>query len=84
MSVRSITVKQMVSRIRQVFPRASENYIINLINDALVEIGMYGTKTEYAKISTVADQMWYDISDSARDSDGRKIDLNKINISILS
>ena len=73
-----MTVKQIISRVRLVFPNAPENYIINLINDALVEIGMYNSKTEYAKITTVADQMWYDLSDLAKDSSGNKLDLNKV------
>ena len=78
MATRSITVKQILSRVRQIFPNAPENYVINLINDALVEIGMYNSKTEYAKINTVADQMWYDLSDLAKDSSGYKLDLNKV------
>ena len=78
MATRSITVKQILSRVRQVFPNVPENYVINLINDALVEVGMYNSKTEYAKITTVADQMWYDLSDLANDSSGNKLDLNKV------
>ena len=78
MATRSITVKQILSRVRQIFPNAPENYVINLINDALVEIGMYNSKTEYAKITTVADQMWYDLSDLAKDSSGNKLDVNKV------
>tara|TARA_R100000789_G_scaffold82365_1_gene77788 strand:+ start:146 stop:523 length:378 start_codon:yes stop_codon:yes gene_type:complete len=78
MATRSITVKQILSRVRQVFPNVPENYVINLINDALVEVGMYNSKTEYAKITTVADQMWYDLSDLAKDSSGNKLDLNKV------
>ena len=78
MATRSITVKQILSRVRQIFPNVPENYVINLINDALVEIGMYNSKTEYAKITTVADQMWYDLSDLAKDSSGNKLDVNKV------
>ena len=44
MAVHSITVKKLISRVRLVFPDAPEAYIMNLINDALVEIGMYKTK----------------------------------------
>ena len=65
MAVHKISVKQVVSRIRQVFPEASENYVLNLINDSLVEIGMFSTKPVQAKMSTVADQMWYKIGDEA-------------------
>ena len=78
MATRSITVKQILSRVRQVFPNVPENYVINLINDALIETGMYNSKTEYAKITTVADQMWYDLSDLAKDSSGNKLDVNKV------
>ena len=73
MAVHDISVKSLVSRIRQVFPDAPENYILNLVNDALVEMGMYNTKVVHAKISKVADQMYYDISDGAEDSSGNKL-----------
>jgi hypothetical protein len=36
MAVHSISVKELISRVRLVFPSAPENYILNLINDALV------------------------------------------------
>ena len=49
MAVHTITAKQVLSRVRQVFPDAGETYILNIINDALVEAGMYHTKVEYAK-----------------------------------
>ena len=49
MAVHKISVKQLVSRIRQVFPDAPENYVLNLVNDALVEIGLYNTKPVQAK-----------------------------------
>ena len=73
MSVHKISVKQLVSRVHQVFPGAPENYILNLINDALVESGMYHTKVEYAKTDLVEDQMWYTVNDN---SSGQKI--NKV------
>ena len=78
MSVHSMTVKQILSRVRQVFPDASENYVKNLINDALFEAGTYNAKTVHAKVSTVADQMWYDLSDGAEDSSGNKLEINKV------
>jgi|TARA_Y100000034_G_scaffold115252_1_gene152227 Flp pilus assembly secretin CpaC len=78
MSVHSLTVKNILSRIRQVFPDAQENYVINLINDALVEMGYYSNKISHAKISAVANQMWYDLSDGAEDSSGNKLELNKV------
>ncbi len=64
MAVHSLTVKKIISRIRQTFPDAPENYIINLINEALVELGKYSTKIEYAKTTTVVDQQWYTLSDN--------------------
>tara|TARA_R100000664_G_scaffold34028_2_gene53531 strand:+ start:338 stop:646 length:309 start_codon:yes stop_codon:yes gene_type:complete len=73
MASRRLTVKQIISRIRQVFPNAPEQYIMTLINDGLIEAGMYRTKVEYAKASSVADQMFYDLSDT-----GSGIEVNKV------
>ena len=73
MAVHSLTVKKIISRVRQAFPTASENYIINLINEALVELGKYSSKVEYAKTTTVADQQWYPLSDS-----NSNIEVNKV------
>ena len=73
MAVRRLTVKNIISRIRQTFPEAPDNYLYNLINDALLEAGLYRTKVEYAKATTVKDQMWYDLSDT-----GSSVDINKV------
>jgi len=78
MAVHSITVKKLLSRVRQVFPGAQESYVINLINDALVELGMYNNKVVSAKITATADQMWYDLSDGSVDSSSNKLELNKV------
>ena len=78
MSVHKLNVKNVLSRIRQVFPNVPESYLISLINDALVEIGVYSTKQIQAKMSTVADQMWYKIGDDAEDSSGNKLEANKV------
>ena len=78
MAVHKITVKQVISRVRQVFPDIPENYIINLLNDALVEVGMYSTKPVQAKLTTVANQMFYNIGDTAEDSNGNKLEANKV------
>jgi hypothetical protein len=78
MAVHKISVKQVLSRVRQVFPDIPENYLINLLNDGLVEVGMYSTKPVQAKMSTVADQMFYSISDDAEDSSGNKLEANKV------
>ena len=78
MAVHKLNVKNVLSRIRQVFPNVHETYLINLINDPLVEIGVYSTKQIQAKMSTVADQMWYKIGDDAEDSSGNKLEANKV------
>ena len=78
MAVHKISVKQVLSRVRQVFPDVPETYLISLLNDGLVEVGMYSTKPVQAKMSTVADQMWYDLSDGAEDSSGNKLEINKV------
>ena len=73
MAVHSLTVKKIISRVRQAFPNAPETYIMNLINEAIVELGKYGTKIEYAKATTVADQQWYTLSDS-----NAGVEINKV------
>ena len=73
MAVHSLTVKKIISRVRQAFPDAPETYILNLINEAIVELGKYGTKIEYAKATTVADQMWYTLSDT-----NSGVEINKV------
>ena len=75
MAVISLTVKKIISRVRQAFPDAPEKYIINLINESLVEMGKYNTKVEYAKLNTVANQQWYTLSDS---NAGTNIHINKV------
>jgi len=78
MAVHKISVKQLISRVRQVFPDAPDTYILNLINDALVEIGMHSTKPVSSRISLVENQMWYDIGDGANDSSGKALEANKV------
>ena len=78
MAVHKLNVKNILSMVRQVFPNVPESYLISLVNDALVEIGVYSTKQIQAKISTVADQMWYKIGDEAKDSSGNKLEANKV------
>jgi hypothetical protein len=73
MAVISLTVKKIISRVRQAFPDTPETYILNLINEALVEMGKYNTKVEYAKLSTVANQQWYTLSDS-----NAGVEINKV------
>ena len=78
MAVHSLTAKQIMSRIRQVFPDAPEAYVLSLLNDALVEAGLYSTKTMSSKIDVTADKMYYDLSDSAKDADDNTLEMNKI------
>jgi hypothetical protein len=73
MAVHSLTVKKIISRVRQAFPEAPETYVMNLINEALVELGKYNSKIEYAKTTTVADQQWYTLSDT-----NSGVDINKV------
>jgi len=44
MAVHSLTVKKIISRIRQSFPDEPEAYDMNLINEAHVELGKHATK----------------------------------------
>ena len=78
MALHTISVENLISRVREVFPSAPENYIMMLINDALVELGLYNVRNMKAKISTVADKMWYNIGDDASDVNGKKLKLNKL------
>ena len=78
MAVHSLTVKQMISRIRQVFPDAPETYIMSLLNDALVEAATYSTKSMTAKVTVTADKTFYNLSDSATDSSGNTLELNRV------
>ena len=78
MAIHSLTVKQIISRVRQVFPDAPETYIISLINDAINELGQYSQKSMSAKLNIVANQTYYDLSDSARDSSNQTMGINKV------
>ena len=78
MALHTINVRNLVSRVREIFPSAPENYIMMLINDALVELGLYNVRSMKAKISTVADQMWYKIGDDAKDVNEKELKLNKL------
>ena len=73
-----MTVKNLIEQVEHIFGRQSEGYMFQLINDALVEMGYYSNKIAHAKISAVANQMWYDLSDGAEDSSGNKLELNKV------
>ena len=79
-SPRAIVAESVVSRVRAVFPNAPQNYIIMLINDALVELGMYQTRYVNSKINIEEDKMWYHIGDTAIDGSavGQYLKLNKL------
>ena len=78
MAVHSISVKELISRVRLVFPDAPEAYVINLINDALVEIGMFKTKVVHAKLNLESNKMYYDLADGATDSSGKTLEANHV------
>ena len=77
-SIHTLTVKQIISRAKQVFPNAPEAYIMSLINDAINEIGQYSQKSISAKIDLESDKMFYNIGDSGVDSSSEKLGVNKI------
>jgi len=64
--------KEIHSRVQQAVPDVSENYVLNLINEALIDLGQYNLKTEYAKTNLVDGQMWYGLDDD------REITVNKV------
>ena len=78
MAVISLTVKKIISRVRQAFPDAPETYIINLINESLVEMGKYNTKVEYAKLSTVANKQWYTLKEQVDSTQNSNVEINKV------
>lgn len=64
--------KKIFSRVQQAIPDVSENYVKNLINEALVDLGQYDLKTEYAKADLNNGQMWYGLADD------RAVTINKV------
>ena len=54
--------KEIHSRVQQAVPEVSENYVLNLINEALIDLGQYNLKTEYAK-TNLQIQQWYGLGD---------------------
>lgn len=79
MAAIEFSVREILSRVRQAVPEARENYVMNLINQGLVEMGKYSTKTEYGKTNLVNEQLWYGLDDD------RDITINKIfRVSILN
>tara|TARA_R100000234_G_C4999615_1_gene179692 strand:+ start:1601 stop:1906 length:306 start_codon:yes stop_codon:yes gene_type:complete len=64
--------KEIYSRVLQAVPDVSENYVLNLINEALIDMGRYYSKYEYAKTDLINDQLWYNLDDD------RDITVNKV------
>ena len=79
MAAIEFSAKEILSRVRQAVPDARENYVINLINQGLVEMGKYSIKMEYGKTNLINSQLWYGLDDD------RDITINKIfRVSILN
>ena len=64
--------KEIYSRVKQAVPDVSENYVLSLINEALIDLGQYNLKTEYGKTNMVNGQLWYGLDDD------RDITINKV------
>ena len=61
-------VKRVIEQIEHIFGRQTEGYMMQLINDALLDIG--STKQhliEEKKENLVEDKRWYDIDDNMID-----------------
>ena len=79
MAAIEFSVREILSRVRQAVPEARENYVMNLINQGLVEMGKYSIKTEYGKTNLVNGQLWYGLDDD------RDITINKVfRVSVLN
>ena len=69
-----MTVKNVIDQIEKVFGRQPEKYMVQLVNDALIE--MSGEVKHYTRISKtdlVTYQRWYDL-------DSKMIDITKVEI----
>ena len=61
-------VKKVIEQVEHLFGRQSEGYIMQLINDALIDIG--STKqhlVEEMKLDLVEDKRWYELEDEMID-----------------
>ena len=72
MAAIEFTAKEIYSRVLQAVPGVSENYVINLINEALVDMGRYSLQVEHAKADLQDNQLWYGLDDD------RAITINKV------
>ena len=79
MAAIEFSLREILSRVRQAVPDASEAYVLNLINQGLSDMGRYSTKREYGKTNLVNSQLWYGLDDD------RDITVNKVfRVSILN
>ena len=61
-------IKRIIEQVEHIFGRQPEGYMIQVINDALLDIG--STKQhllEEKKINLVEDKRWYDLEDNMID-----------------
>ena len=63
MAAIEFTGKEIYSRVLRAVPGISENYVLNLINEALVDMGRYTNQIENAKTNLVHNQLWYALDD---------------------
>ena len=79
MAAIEFSLREILSRVRQAVPDASEAYVLNLVNQGLSDMGRYNTKSEYGKTNLVNSQLWYGLDDD------RDITVNKVfRVSILN
>jgi len=72
MAAIEFNAKEIYSRVLQAVPGVSENYVINLINEALIDMGRYPNQIENAKTDLKHNQLWYALDD------GEDITVNKV------
>ena len=63
MAAIEFSAKEILSRVRQAVPDVRENYVLNLINEALVDMGKYSLQVENAKTNLYHNQLWYALDD---------------------
>jgi len=72
MAAIEFSAREILSRVRQAVPDVRENYVLNLIDEALVDMGKYSLKIENAKTDLKHNQLWYNLDDD------RGITINKV------
>ena len=63
MAAIEFTGKEIFSRVLQAVPNVSETYVLNLINEALIDMGRYTNQIENAKTDLKHNQLWYALDD---------------------